>query len=135
MTDIRKDMDKKLALKLKTLERENRQLKIKLKQIMKNITHKLFFVALLLFGTTIYAQETTDEDWDDLEELEEVVLGAMMIDKKGVDEVIDILHPDTFYKESHKLIFNSIINLFDKQEPIDIKTVSVSIALSSPSMS
>ena len=57
-------------------------------------------------------------------DLEEVVLGAMMIDKKGVDEVIDILHPDTFYKESHKLIFNSIINLFDKQEPIDIKTVS-----------
>ena len=57
-------------------------------------------------------------------DLEEVVLGAMMIDKKGVDEVIDILQPDAFYKESHKIIFNSIINLFDKQEPIDIKTVS-----------
>ena len=57
-------------------------------------------------------------------DLEEVVLGAMMIDKKGVDEVIDILQPDAFYKESHKTIFNSIINLFDKQEPIDIKTVS-----------
>jgi hypothetical protein len=54
---------------------------IKLKQIMKNITHKLFFVALLLFGTTIYAQETTDEDWDDLEELEEVVLvGGGVVD-------------------------------------------------------
>ena len=57
-------------------------------------------------------------------DLEEVVLGAMMIDKKGVDEVIDILQPDAFYKDSHKIIFNSIINLFDKQEPIDIKTVS-----------
>ena len=54
---------------------------IKRKQIMKNITHKLFFVALLLFGTTIYAQETTDEDWDDLEELEEVVLvGGGVVD-------------------------------------------------------
>ncbi|HNQ26517.1 MAG TPA: DnaB-like helicase N-terminal domain-containing protein, partial [Aquaticitalea sp.] len=31
-------------------------------------------------------------------DLEEVVLGAMMIDKKGVDEVIDILSPDAFYK-------------------------------------
>ena len=41
-------------------------------------------------------------------DLEEVVLGAMMIDKKGVDEVIDILQPDAFYKESHKIIFNSI---------------------------
>ena len=38
-------------------------------------------------------------------DLEEVVLGAMMIDKKGVDEVIDILQPDAFYKESQKLIF------------------------------
>jgi len=31
-------------------------------------------------------------------DLEEVVLGAMLIDKKGVDEVIDILHPEVFYK-------------------------------------
>ena len=57
-------------------------------------------------------------------DLEEVVLGAMMIDKKGVDEVIDILQPESFYKESHQLIFSSIISLFEKQEPIDIKTVS-----------
>ena len=48
---------------------------------MKNITHKLFFVALLLFGSTIYAQETKDEDWDDLEELEEVILvGGGVVD-------------------------------------------------------
>ena len=47
-----------------------------------------------------------------------------MIDKKGVDEVIDILQPEAFYKESHQLIFNAIISLFEKQEPIDIKTVS-----------
>jgi len=32
-------------------------------------------------------------------ELETTDLGAMMIDKKGVDDVIDILHPDAFYKE------------------------------------
>ena len=36
-------------------------------------------------------------------DLEEAVLGAMMIDKKGVDDVIDILHPEVFYKESHQL--------------------------------
>ena len=34
-------------------------------------------------------------------DLEEVVLGAMMVDKRGVDEVIDILHPEVFYKQSH----------------------------------
>ena len=41
-------------------------------------------------------------------ELEEAVLGAMLIDKKGVDEVIDILQPEAFYKTSHQYIFNSI---------------------------
>ena len=40
-------------------------------------------------------------------DLEEVVLGAMMIDKKGVDEVIDILSPEAFYKEAHKFIFEA----------------------------
>ena len=41
-------------------------------------------------------------------DFEEVVLGAMMIDKKGVDEVIDILHPEAFYSESHNLIFTAM---------------------------
>ena len=46
---------------------------------MKNITHKLFFVALLLMGTTIYAQESAEDM--DLEELEEIVLvGGGVID-------------------------------------------------------
>lgn len=57
-------------------------------------------------------------------DLEEVVLGAMMIDKKGVDEVIDILHPDVFYKESHKLIYEAIFKLFETSEPVDLLTVS-----------
>ena len=57
-------------------------------------------------------------------ELEEAVLGAMMIDKKGVDEVIDILHPDAFYKEAHRYIFSAIFQLFESSEPIDLLTVS-----------
>ena len=57
-------------------------------------------------------------------DLEEVVLGAMMIDKKGVDEVIDILHPDVFYKESHKFIYEAIFKLFESSEPVDLLTVS-----------
>jgi len=48
---------------------------------MKNITHKLFFVVLLLMGTTIYAQESSEENWEDLEELEEIVLvGGGVVD-------------------------------------------------------
>ena len=57
-------------------------------------------------------------------DLEEVVLGAMMIDKKGVDEVIDILNPDVFYKEAHQLIFEAIVNLFQSSQPVDLLTVS-----------
>ncbi|MBV7268678.1 replicative DNA helicase [Winogradskyella luteola] len=57
-------------------------------------------------------------------DLEEVVLGAMMIDKKGVDEVIDILSPEAFYKESHKNIFEAIFKLFENSEPVDLLTVS-----------
>ena len=60
-------------------------------------------------------------------ELEEAVLGAMMIDKKGVDEVIDILQPDAFYKDSHKHIFEAIFQLFTDSQPIDLLTVSAQL--------
>ena len=57
-------------------------------------------------------------------ELEEAVLGAMLIDKKGVDEVIDILQPDAFYKTANQLIFEAIYQLFQDSQPIDLLTVS-----------
>ena len=57
-------------------------------------------------------------------DLEEAVLGAMMIDKKGVDEVIDILTAQSFYKQSHQHIFEAIYVLFENSEPIDLLTVS-----------
>jgi replicative DNA helicase len=57
-------------------------------------------------------------------DLEEVVLGAMMIDKKGVDEVIDILSPDAFYKDAHRYIFEAIFKLFENSQPVDLLTVS-----------
>lgn len=60
-------------------------------------------------------------------ELEEAVLGAMMIDKKGVDEVIDILQSDAFYKEAHKHIFEAIVQLFTDTQPIDLLTVSAQL--------
>lgn len=57
-------------------------------------------------------------------DLEEAVLGAMMIDKKGVVEVIDLLHPEAFYKEAHQDIFSAIITLFHDSKPTDLLTVS-----------
>jgi len=60
-------------------------------------------------------------------DLEEAVLGAMMIDKKGVDEVIDILQPDAFYKDAHRFIFEAIVQLFTDTQPIDLLTVSAQL--------
>ncbi|MES2545969.1 MAG: replicative DNA helicase [Bacteroidota bacterium] len=60
-------------------------------------------------------------------DLEEAVLGAMMIDKKGVDEAIDILQPDAFYKDAHKHIFEAIFQLFTDSQPIDLLTVSAQL--------
>ena len=57
-------------------------------------------------------------------DLEEAVLGAMLIDKKGVDEVIDILQPESFYKTAHQYIFEEILLLFESTNPIDLLTVS-----------
>ena len=50
-------------------------------------------------------------------ELEEAVLGAMLIDKKGVDEVIDILQPDAFYKHHTSLFLKRSTNFFKTLNP------------------
>lgn len=57
-------------------------------------------------------------------DLEEAVLGAMMIDKKGLDEVIDLLVPDCFYKEAHSIVFSAISTLYKSHQPVDMLTVS-----------
>ncbi len=57
-------------------------------------------------------------------DLEEAVLGAMMLEQAAVNTVIDILKPSSFYKESHGKIYQAILTLFQKGEPIDILTVT-----------
>lgn len=57
-------------------------------------------------------------------DLEESTLGALMLEKDALTKVIDILHPDSFYKDSHRIIFQAIRKLFERSEPIDILTVT-----------
>lgn len=57
-------------------------------------------------------------------ELEEAILGAIMLEKDAITEVIDILSADVFYKDSHRVIFKAITDLFSKSEPIDMLTVT-----------
>jgi len=56
-------------------------------------------------------------------EIEAAVLGAIMLEKDALIQVIDILRPESFYHPKHQLIFKAIVQLFDKSEPIDILTV------------
>lgn len=57
-------------------------------------------------------------------DLEEAVLGAIMLEKDAVISVLDILKPESFYKESHQKIFKAIVELSMRQEPIDLLTVT-----------
>lgn len=60
-------------------------------------------------------------------ELEEAVLGALMIDKNALNDVIDILDPECFYKDAHREIYSAIKNLFAESQPIDMLTVSTAL--------
>lgn len=60
-------------------------------------------------------------------DLEEAVLGALMLEKNALSEVIDILKPESFYKETHQKIFEAIYSLFQKTSPIDILTVTAEL--------
>jgi len=57
-------------------------------------------------------------------DLEEAVLGALMIEKDALSSVVDILKPETFYKEAHQRIYNAILTLFGNSDPIDLLTVT-----------
>jgi replicative DNA helicase len=57
-------------------------------------------------------------------EAEQSVLGAMILDKEAINTAIEIIRPDDFYKEANKEIFESILLLFNKNEPVDLITLS-----------
>ena len=56
-------------------------------------------------------------------ELEEAVLGALMLDNEALSDTIDILKPEYFYRMEHQKIFDAIIVLFNESKPVDILTV------------
>ncbi|MEI8388570.1 MAG: replicative DNA helicase [bacterium] len=57
-------------------------------------------------------------------EAEQAVLGALLIDPNAITRVVESLRPDSFYKQSHKFIYTTIVKLFNNNDPIDIVTVS-----------
>jgi len=57
-------------------------------------------------------------------ELEQAVLGALLIDNESLSDAIDSLQAEYFYVPKHQKIFEAIVNLFNNTKPVDILTVS-----------
>jgi replicative DNA helicase len=57
-------------------------------------------------------------------ELEEAILGALMLEKNAISLVLDVLKPESFYKESHKEIYRAVVSLFEQSQPVDLLTVT-----------
>ncbi|HSP47330.1 MAG TPA: replicative DNA helicase [Clostridiaceae bacterium] len=58
------------------------------------------------------------------QDAEQSVLGSMILDKNAIAQVLEVLKADDFYRESHKTIFNAVLELFQKDIPIDLVTMS-----------
>ena len=57
-------------------------------------------------------------------DMEEAVLGAIMLEKEAVITVLDILKPESFYKDAHRKIFKAILDLNLREHPVDLYTVT-----------
>jgi replicative DNA helicase len=57
-------------------------------------------------------------------ELEEAVLGAIMLERDALTEVMDILSPDSFYKDENQEIYRAAREVFNDQKPIDVLTMA-----------
>jgi len=57
-------------------------------------------------------------------EAERAVIGGLLIDPDAANKVIEFLQSEDFYRENHKVIFDAIVSLYQKNEPADIVTVT-----------
>ncbi len=56
-------------------------------------------------------------------DFEKLVLGTVLIDKKGLDHAFDLLHAEHFYDPRHQVIYEVVVHLFNNQNPVDLMTV------------
>ncbi|PRR80329.1 Replicative DNA helicase [Clostridium liquoris] len=57
-------------------------------------------------------------------EAEQCVLGSMMIDKSSIAQALEVLNKEDFYKDAHQIIFNAILDLYQKDIAVDLVTVT-----------
>ncbi len=57
-------------------------------------------------------------------DLEEAILGSVMLEKNCIDDAMRLLHEDFFYKDTHSIIFKAARQLYNNHQPVDILTVT-----------
>ena len=57
-------------------------------------------------------------------EAEQCVLGSILLQQGALVKVLELVKPSDFYREAHKIIFMAMVDLFEKNEPQDIITVT-----------
>jgi replicative DNA helicase len=57
-------------------------------------------------------------------EVEQAVLGAMLLQKEAIGKAVEIIDRDCFYRDDHQKIFEVLVDIYDKNRPVDIVTVS-----------
>ncbi len=57
-------------------------------------------------------------------EAEMGVLGSMLLDRDAIAVVVELLRPEDFYREAHRLVYATIVDLFERGEPVDLITVT-----------
>ena len=55
---------------------------------------------------------------------EQSIIGSLLLDKQALLRVIEILQADSFYRDAHRYIYQTILELFDRGEPVDLVTVT-----------
>ncbi|MEM5768107.1 MAG: DnaB-like helicase N-terminal domain-containing protein, partial [Bacillota bacterium] len=55
-------------------------------------------------------------------EAEQSVLGSMLIEREAIAKAMEELRPEDFYRDAHRMIYQCMISLYDRNEPLDLIT-------------
>ena len=61
-------------------------------------------------------------------EAEASLFSAILIDNGILDEILEILQPSDFYKSAHQIMFEAIVDLYQKKEPVDVISLANRLA-------
>jgi len=57
-------------------------------------------------------------------EAEQSVLGSMLLERDAIARVVELVRPEDFYREAHRIIYEAVVDLFERGEPADLLTVT-----------